>query len=202
VFTVGVDQGGVEARLAAGEFSCPCCGGRLARWGFARPRRVRGVGRLTPRRARCVAPGCGVTQVLLPVSCLARRADGVVVIGAAVELAASGVGCRRVAVAVGRPVATVRGWLARLGGRAVRVRAALGVLVRAVAGDPPRLVDVVCPLAGVVGMIAAFAVAVAGRWSVAVLSRWELVAFVTGGGLLAPSFVPESINTSPRLPTG
>jgi hypothetical protein len=49
-------------------------------------------------------------------------------------------------------------------------------------------------------MIAALAGVVAGRWSMLVVSRWELVSFVTGGGLLAPSFAPESINTSPRLP--
>lgn len=37
MLTVGVDQGEVEARLGADGLSCPCCGGRLARWGFARP---------------------------------------------------------------------------------------------------------------------------------------------------------------------
>jgi len=37
--------------------------------------------RLRPRRARCA--GCGVTHVLLPVSCLVRRADAVEVIGVA-----------------------------------------------------------------------------------------------------------------------
>lgn len=202
MLTVGVDQGEVEAGLAAGRLCCPSCRCRLARWGFARPRLVRGVGRLVPRRARCVAPGCRATHVLLPVSCLLRRADAVVVVGAAVELAAAGVGCRRVAARLGRPASTVRGWLGRFAGRAVRLRAALGVLLRAVAGDPPRLVDAVCPLAGVVGVLAAVAAVAAGRWSVPVLSRWELLSFLTGGGLLAPSFAPERINTSPRLPTG
>jgi hypothetical protein len=65
-----------------------------------------------------------VTHVLLPVVCLARRADGVEVIGSAFEAAARGVGQQRVAELVGRPASTVRGWLGRLASRAVRVRAA------------------------------------------------------------------------------
>jgi hypothetical protein len=144
-----------------------------------------------------------VTHVLLPVVCLARRADGVEVVGAALEAAARGLGQRRVAELVGRPAATVRGWLGRLAGRAVRVRAAFAVLVRML--DPTAQVVVEAAggvLAGPVEMIAAAAGAAGRRWAgrVGVLSRWELVSFVSGGGLLLPGFVPESINASPRLP--
>ena len=64
VVMVGSDSAEVERRLGAGELVCPC-GGVLARWGHARPRTVRGVGLLRPRRARCVA--CRVTHVLLAV---------------------------------------------------------------------------------------------------------------------------------------
>jgi hypothetical protein len=204
VLTVGVDEAAVEADLDARRLVCPACGeGRLARWGWARVRTVRGVGRLRPRRGRCERRGCGATHVLLPVACLARRADGVEVIGSAFEAAARGVGRRRVAQLVGRPVSTVRGWLGRLAGRAVRVRAAFAVLVRVL--DPAAaVVEAAGPvLAGPVAMVAAAAGAAGRRWAhrVPVLSRWELASFVTCGGLLLPAFTPESINASPRLPS-
>ncbi|MDT3446940.1 hypothetical protein QOZ89_46985 [Pseudofrankia sp. BMG5.37] len=132
-------------------------------------------------------------------TCLARRADAVAVIGEAVGLAAGGLGARRVAVAVGRAPATVRGWLGRLAGRAVRLRAALAVRLRAVAVDP-RVPEVDGGLlAGLVALVVAVRDAAAGRWALPTLSAWELVSFVTAGGLLLPAFLPEAINTSPRL---
>jgi hypothetical protein len=140
--------------------------------------------------------------VLLPVACLARRADGVEVIGSAFEAAARGVAQRRVAELVCRPASTVRGWLGRLACRAARVRAAFAVLVRALDPGAP-VVEVAGPvLAGPVATVAAAAEAAAGRWAgrVPALSRWELASFVTCGGLLSPSFTPESVNASPRLP--
>ncbi|WP_198152776.1 hypothetical protein [Pseudofrankia sp. DC12] len=142
-----------------------------------------------------------MTHVLLPVSCLARRADAVAVIGEAVGLAAGGMGVRRVAAAVGRAPSTVRGWLGRLTGRAPRLRAALAVRLRAVAVDP-RVLEIGGGLfAGLVALVVAVRDAAAGRWAVPTLSAWELVSFVTAGGLLLPAFAPESINTGPRLPT-
>ena len=45
---------------------------------------------------------CRVTHVLLAVSCLARRADGVEVIGAALTAKAGGLGHRRIAVRFGQ----------------------------------------------------------------------------------------------------
>jgi hypothetical protein len=53
---------------------------------------------------------------------LVRRADAVRVIGAALLAKAAGLGHRRVAVVVGRPQSTVRGWLRRFAGRAESVR--------------------------------------------------------------------------------
>ncbi len=103
--TVEADAAGVERRLAEGLIGCPGCGGRLAGWGRARPRVVRGlegVRRLVPRRARC--RGCKVTHVLLPVFVLVRRADTVEVIGAAVTARAGGAGVRTIAAGLGRPV--------------------------------------------------------------------------------------------------
>ena len=97
MLTVGKDAAGVEVLLSSGRLACPGCGERLRGWGHARPRVIRGedgIGwRLRPRRARC--GGCGCTHVLLPVSVLARRADVVVVIGAALAGAAAGAGWRQ-----------------------------------------------------------------------------------------------------------
>ena len=69
--TVGVDRSAVETALCGGSLGCPVagCGGRLAPWGWARARGVRGEGdrvRLRPRRSVCV--DCRRTQVLLPAS--------------------------------------------------------------------------------------------------------------------------------------
>ena len=114
----------VETDLAAGVFGCPECGGRLGRWGFARPRWLRaerGPVEVRPRRGRCVS--CLVTQVLLPDVALGRRVDVVAVIGRALMAAAAGLGHRRVAAQLDRPASTVRGWLRRFRLAAVRVAA-------------------------------------------------------------------------------
>ncbi|MDQ6614673.1 MAG: helix-turn-helix domain-containing protein, partial [Actinomycetota bacterium] len=114
----------VETDLAAGVVGCPVCGGRLARWGWARRRWLRGetgpVG-VRPRRGRCVS--CLVTQVFLPDVALVRRVDGVAVIGRALMAAAAGAGHRRVAAQLDRPASTVRGWLRRFRLAALRVAA-------------------------------------------------------------------------------
>jgi len=108
VVMVGSDVVEVERRLGVGELVCPC-GGGLVPWGHARARTVRDVGDLRPRRARCRT--CLVTHVLVAVSCLLRRADGVEVIGAALRAKAAGAGHRPIAAQVARPASTVRGWL-------------------------------------------------------------------------------------------
>src|SRR5262249_58951264 len=94
VLTVGKDGADVERRLAEGLLACPGCSGRLAGWGHARSRVIRGesgVGwRLRPRRAVC--RGCGRTHVLLPVSVLARRAGAAAGVRARPGLAAPRVG--------------------------------------------------------------------------------------------------------------
>ena len=128
--TVEADVDVVERRLVAGELSCPECGGVLAGWGRARPRRLRGPGgpvRLCPRRSRCT--GCGVTHVLLPVTALLRRADAAgVIVSALAAKASRRVGFRRIAAELARPAETVRGWLRRFAGRAEAVRSVLAGL--------------------------------------------------------------------------
>src|ERR1700716_1258284 len=94
VLTVGTDPAGVEVRLSSAALACPGGSGRVGAGGHGRARIVRADGpvrwRLRPRRARC--SGCGITHILLPVTCLVRRADAMGVIGAALMAAAVGWG--------------------------------------------------------------------------------------------------------------
>src|ERR1022692_4769270 len=121
VLTVGDDLDAVEELLGKGLLSCPGCGGRLARWGFSRPRRVFGPGRVLPPGEEAVVPrrtqccGCSATHVLLPASLLSRRADGTGVIGDMLARAARGQGFRLVSAASGVPEGTVRDRLRRSG---------------------------------------------------------------------------------------
>ncbi len=198
--TVGVVAGEVERRLAAGRLRCPVCSGRLAGWGHGRERVIRGGGgvgwRLRPRRSRC--GGCGVTHVLLPVSCLLRRADGVAVIWAALAGKAAGLGHRPIAAGLGRPASTVRDWLARFASRAGAVRGLFTVWLCALDADPPPLAPAGSAVGDAVAAVTAAAAAAAGRWAgrLVSLSPGELASSVSGGLLLAPGFTPELINTS------
>ncbi|HEY5114872.1 MAG TPA: hypothetical protein VIJ00_05055 [Nakamurella sp.] len=63
-----------------------------------------------------------MTQVLLPVSLLLRRGYAAELIWAAVVARAGGAGHRRIAVVLGVPASTVRGWLRRMAGRLEAVR--------------------------------------------------------------------------------
>jgi Homeodomain-like domain len=199
--TVGVDARVVERRLAEGRLRCPVCSGRLAGWGHARERVVRGPGgigwRLRPRRSRCW--GCGVTHVLLPVRCLLRRADTAVVIWAALAASAGGAGHRKIAAALGCPASTVRGWLARFASRAGLVRGVFTVWLCALDPDPPPLAPAGSAAADAVAAVAAAAAAAGRRWAALVggLSPGELASSVSAGRLLSPSWAPQLINTSP-----
>jgi hypothetical protein len=208
VLTVGVDDAVVESDLRAGVLVCPVagCGGWLAPWGWARKRVVRGlVEPLRPRRSRCAsAAGCGATHVLLPASVLLRRADAVDVIGAGLLAAAGGLGHRRVAEEVERPVSTVRGWLARTVRVADRVLAVCGVVAAGFGVEFVPPAPVTGPVAAVVEMLGALGRA-AGRRLGGSRSPWRLAALVTGGRLLAPGgpdlvvAVRDPINTTSRL---
>lgn len=191
---VGMCPVEVERRLRAGELRCPC-GGGLTPWGYARRRVVRGVGVLRPRRARCGR--CLVTHVLLAVSCLLRRADGVDVIGAALTRKAGGEGHRPVAAALGRPASTVRGWLRVFGRNAAGVRAVLvGLLVQVdpLTGPPPVQGGALADAVEVVGSLGS---AVRRRLGVVgAVSAWQAAAGVTGGLMLSPARAWEPINTN------
>ncbi len=200
MLTGGKDAADVERLLSSGRLGCPGCGGRLGRWGHARPRVVRGAGGdcwwLRPRRAIC--SGCWRTHVLLPVSVLARRADAVTVIGAALAGAAAGQGHREIAERLGRPACTVRGWLRRFASRAGALRSVFTVLLCELDADPLMPGPAGSQLADAVAAVLAAAAAVARRWGRAAfaLSPWELAAAVTSARLLAPGVAVEPASTS------
>jgi hypothetical protein len=137
--------------------------------------------------------------VLLPVTCLVRRADDVEVIGSALEKAADGHGHRRIAKELGRFPETVRGWLRRFAGRAESVRVLFTGLAVRVA------VEVVLPgpagsvLGDAVAAVTAAAGSVASRFEVGAVTAWQVVSAVSAGALLAPGWPPPRmgwINTS------
>lgn len=137
--------------------------------------------------------------MLLPVSCLLRRADTVEVIGAALAARAAGAGHRSIAQELGRAPETVRGWLRRFAGRVEVVRSFFTVVMVGVDVDP------VIP--GPAGSAWADALtAIGGAWaatssrfhggSVGLLPVWRSVCAVTSGLLLSPSWPPVLINTN------
>ena len=189
MLTVGKDAAGVEEMLKAGMLCCPGCGERLARWGYARRRRVFGPRRaaraVRPRRSRCT--GCGVTHVLLPADLMARRADDAAVIGRALADAARGHGHRRIAASLGISPDTVRGGLRRFALAAGRVRVFFTRLACALSADPVPLDPAGTVLADGVVAVAAAADAAWSRWpAMRAVSAWELASALTSGSLLSP----------------
>jgi hypothetical protein len=142
--------------------------------------------------------------VLLPASVLLRRADAVDVIGAGLLAAARGWGHRRVAEEVGRPVSTVRGWLARLAQVADRVLAVCGAVAAGFGVEFVPPAPAAEPVAVVVEMLGALGRA-AGLRLGGSRSPWRLAALVTGGRLLSPggpdlvAAVADPINTNSHL---
>jgi len=159
--------------------ACPRCGGATQRWhGYLRHVRDDQDLLIWVPRVRCTR--CGVTRALLPSFVLPRRWDTVVHVGRAAELAASGLGHRRVAAVLARPETTVRGWLRRLCSVAVPLAASL--LARAVALGWTGFELPVAPMSRLVAAVGALA----GRWPGRVTAGpWAIAALVTGGRLLA-----------------
>lgn len=132
---VGNDPLEVDRLLRGGHLRCPGCDGELRPWGHARSRGVRdedSTALSRPQRSSC--SGCSQTHVLLPVFMLLRRADTGAVIGTALLAKATGLGHRKIAELLGRPVSTVRGWLRRFACRAADWRLVFTALLLAL--DP------------------------------------------------------------------
>jgi hypothetical protein len=190
VLTVGANLVEVEARLLSGALACPGCDGSLSPWGWARVRSLRGAAGLVvvrPRRTRCSS--CRVSHVLLPVFALLRRADVAEVIGAALSAKAAGVGARRIAVSLGRPVETVRAWLRTFAARAEALRAWFTVLQVDVGVDPVPPAAAPTAFADAVAAVFGAVVAARSRWPrIGEVSPWWWACAASAGRLLAPSW--------------
>jgi hypothetical protein len=125
--------------------------------------------------------------VLLPVLLLLRRADTAAVIGAALEAKAAGGGHRQVADRLGRPPATVRGWLRRFGARVEQVRVVFTLRTRALAPDPVLPGPAGSGWADAVAAVTAAAAAFMTRFSVQV-PVWDVACAVSAGRLLSPGW--------------
>lgn len=199
MLTVNGDRDVVERQLAGGELACPSCGGVLGGWGTSVTRPVRqleGEDELvTPRRSRCRS--CKGTHVLLPARMLLRRADAGAVIGRALERSAAGAGHRRIAAGLGRPAATVRGWLRRFASRAEAVRVFFTVLLAVTSPDPVMPSGSRGPVADAVSAVAGAAAAVVQRWpAVGEVPVWAAASAASGGLLLAPGWPAPGRNAS------
>lgn len=181
-----------EAQLLAGYFGCPsCAAGALGPWGYAREREIRFAEtrrRLRFRRSRCQA--CMATHVLVPISTLVRRLDAVEVIGAALQAKLAGLGHRRIAYQLGRPAATVRGWLRRFSQRALAVWALAAGLAHRFDSDLGPFPVRGSPTGDAVEALGA-AVAAFVRRHGPVPSPWHLVAGMTGTLMLSTASLPS-----------
>ena len=122
--------------------------------------------------------------MLLAPSMLLRRADGVVVIGAALLAQAAGAGHRTIAAGNGRPPGTVRGWLRRFGRRAEHLRVLFTAVLHALdpaAGSLLPAGSSVSDALAAVGAAAAAAVRLFGP-----RCPWQFAAAASGGLLLGP----------------
>lgn len=190
---VADDHARSERELANGELACPECEAELRPWGHARPRwlRIRGGRRLiVPRRACC--RGCRRTHVLLPGVMLLRCADAVEVIGEALVAAADGQGQRAIAARLGRPHATVRGWLRRFSARAEATATHAVACVyrfdhRAFRVEP---IDALPRLRAVLELLAATAASAERYFKTAARSRWQVISALCAGRLLANTSCP------------
>jgi hypothetical protein len=129
------------------------------------------------------------THVLLPVGVLLRRRDLAEVIGSALLAKAAGSGHRPIAVELGVPATTVRGWLRRFAARAELIWGHFARLAAwldpSVAVPEPRG----SPLAGAVEAIGLAAVAAARRLG-AHAGPFQFASGASGGRLLCNTNAP------------
>ncbi|MBL1087462.1 hypothetical protein JK359_36890 [Streptomyces actinomycinicus] len=123
--------------------------------------------------------------MLLPEMLWPRRMDAAEVIGVGLELAALGMGHRRVAAHLGLAEDTVRGWIRRFRRRSEAVRRYFTIALVALADDPLMPEPAACPLADAVSVIAAAHRAAVIKWpQMNTVSRWAFAGRVIDGRVL------------------
>ena len=120
---------------------------------------------LQQRRCRCSS--CLVTHVLLPVTVLLRRADAAALIWTGLVARAAGHGHRWIAVLVGAPSSTVRGWLRRMSTRLEPARVHFTVVARRAGVDQADPDATGNPWGDLVAAVAAAWAAVTSRFGAA-----------------------------------
>ncbi len=181
---VGTDAAQVEADLVTGRLCCPGCGNSLRPWGHGAEREVRQLERVERRRfRRSLCPTCKVTHVLVPEDTLVRRRDGAQVVGAALIAKAKGAGHRRVALGLGRPASTVRGWLRRFAAMAEQLRQHFTRWAHALEPTFDHRFAGQDPFGDAVEAIGVLGIVAVRRFGPRPV--WSLASVVTGGGLLA-----------------
>jgi hypothetical protein len=110
----------------------------------------------------------------------------VTVIGIALLAKASGAGHRPIAVVLGVPSSTVRGWLRRIAVVAERVLAVFAVAAAQLGVEFVAPAPTADPVSALVEMLGAVAAAMARRLGGS-CSPWRLAAVLTGGRLLGPN---------------
>jgi hypothetical protein len=132
--------------------------------------------------------------VILPASCLPRRADATEVVGNALHAKASGRGNRRIAADLSRPPSTVRRWLrAARGDHPQWLRQRGTTVIADLEPDVLNQIKLGPTPAGDHSLLAALTIL--GAAVAAIRSRlpelphdaWTLIGVITGGRLLLPS---------------
>lgn len=177
--------------VLSGAERCPGCGGLPGPWGSYR-RLVRWGGRIGWLRVRrCICRSCGVTHALLPAFLVARRMDLASAIGVALVMGAAGRGHRPVAILLGVPASTARGWLRRLRVRAGELRMAFARLALELGAQTARAPPSGNALAWLLDAIATAHTAARGRLGAGVAECvWSFSSATSGGMWLSNTDAP------------
>jgi hypothetical protein len=128
---------------------------------------------------------------------LLRRADAVAVVGAALTARAAGLGHRRIAVWLGVPAGTVRGWLRRWGARLEAFRVHFVLVARLAGVDQAVPKALGSPWRDVLAALGAATSAVTARFGAAGIlgpvTAWQVAAASSGGRLLSPGWPLGSV---------
>jgi hypothetical protein len=165
---------------------CPTCSRSMVFWpGYWRFVRV-AARRCWVRRARCQR--CRVSHALLPSFALVRRLDQARVVGRALASAVVGRGMRPLALELGVPHETLRGWRRRYRARAPALAAGFAALAVALGGPAPEL-SREPERAGLEALGAAWWQA-RRRFGGSVAEVFEFASLISGGELLGTTTSP------------